>query len=146
VDDDPPPPPIDDEPPPPVTDEPPPAEPADSADTAVDRVGTTIPSEAIAEAFRRDHEIVELCTAVNDIKSAVLHALDTHDLLFADLVRSQFEVACNNLRVMLDGVRPHAVCPYCGGEGCRACRKRGWINRITYQTAPAETKRRTRRA
>jgi len=66
--------------------------------------------------------------------------------LFADLVRRQFEGACNYLRGMLDGVRPHAVCPYCGGEGCRACRSRGWVNKITYQTAPSETKRRARRA
>lgn len=144
--DDEPPPPLDDSPPPPVTDEPPPAEPADSVDTAVDRVGSAIPSEAIAEAFRRDHELVELCTAVSRLKSAVLDSLGRNDPLFADIVGSQFEAHCNNLHGMLNGARPYAVCPYCGGEGCRACRNRGWVNRITYRAAPAEMRQGARHA
>jgi len=106
-----------------------------------DRVGNPIPNDRIAEAFRRDHELVELCTQVSRLKTAVLARVEMGDSLFAHLTPSQFEVDCNNLRRALDACRPFAICPYCGGEGCKACRSTGWVNELAYKAAPGEIKR-----
>ncbi len=106
-----------------------------------DRVGTPIPNDRIAEAFRRDHELLEWCIAVGRIKAAVLQSIERQDPLYADLVGTQVQCDCDNLRRAIHYARPYAVCPYCGGEGCRGCHNRGWCNRITYKSAPRELKR-----
>lgn len=33
---------------------------------------------------------------------------------------------------------PYAVCPYCKGRGCDACKKAGWLNQSAFQAAPEE--------
>lgn len=144
------PPPVDDDPPP-STDELIPPSPAVGASPAAagdppppvetDRIGNPIPNDRIAEAFRRDHELTEWCVAVGRIKAAVLKSIERQDPLYADLVGNQVKCDCDNLRRAIHFARPYAVCPYCGGEGCKGCHGRGWCNRITYKSAPHELKR-----
>ncbi len=144
------PPPVDDDPPP-STDELLPPSPAVGVSPAAagdppppvetDRIGNPIPNDRIAEAFRRDHELTEWCVAVGRIKAAVLKSIEQQDPLYADLVGTQVQCDCDNLRRAIHFARPYAVCPYCGGEGCKVCHGRGWCNRITYKSAPHELKR-----
>lgn len=116
------------------TDEPPPA-----TSTPTDRLGNPITDARIAEAFSRDHELVELSTVAGRLKKAVLDAVDEHDPLFADIVRGQFQADITNVRRQIENARPYAICPYCGGERCRACGQRGYVNQINYSAAPPNT-------
>ena len=40
----------------------------------------------------------------------------------------------------LEESMPHAVCPYCQGAGCEACKDIGWVNKQLYSDAPKELK------
>ncbi len=135
--DDPPPSPPEPPPPPPAAPDPPPAPP----EAVTDRVGNVLTDPKIIAAFERDHELVELCTTISRVKTAVVKRMAENDPLYADITQSQFEVDCNNLRRQLTHTRPYALCPYCKGQGCRACHKRGWTNEATYNAAPREEKR-----
>ncbi|MFH1418779.1 MAG: hypothetical protein ABII12_10915 [Planctomycetota bacterium] len=121
-------------PPPTATRDPPPK-------AVTDRVGNVLTDPKIIAAFERDHEIVELCTTLSRLKTTVIKRLAEDDPLYAEIVPSQFEVDCNNVRRWLTHTRPYALCPYCKGQGCRACRTRGWTNEATYKAAPPEYKR-----
>lgn len=129
-----PPPSTEDDPPPSIEDDPPPPM------QPVDRVGVSITRDDVAEAFSRDQELVELCTAVSRIKSAVLQAAEVHDPLYGDLTASRFDADATNVRRQIEHCRPYAVCPYCHGEDdrCSGCKGRGWVNKTTYRMVPRE--------
>jgi len=114
-------------------------EPPPATSTPTDRLGNPITDARIAEAFSRDHELVELSTVAGRLKKAVLDAVDGHDPLFADIVRGQFQADITNVRRQIENARPYAICPYCGGERCRACGQRGYVNQINYSAAPPNT-------
>ena len=143
------PPPCGDEPPPcPPPDDPPPTPDDDPPPSAApvgvtDRLGRLVTHAGLAEALRRDQELVELCTALSRIKTAVLERIQRDDPLYADITSTAFEVDCNNARGALTNARPYTVCPYCGGDGCKACHRRGWVNKVTYEMAPAELRKTT---
>ncbi|MCE5230492.1 hypothetical protein LLG95_12985 [bacterium] len=132
-------------PPPPPTEPPPqfpppPRPPEEPPAGVLDRLGRSIPNDRIAEAFRREHELVALCTDVSKLKTTVLNRIDAEDTLYADITAARFEADANNLRHQIDSAKPYAVCPWCGGEGCKSCRNRGWVNNSTYDLAPRELK------
>lgn len=110
----------------------------------VDKVGHEIPlvaGDSIAEAFRRDHELVELCTAVSRIKSKVTEYFERDDPLIGDMNVNQTKADLVNAYAAIEHCRPFAVCPYCGGaggDGCQACKRRGWVNKTTWDHRPKE--------
>jgi len=107
--------------------------------TAADQLGHEITGE-IAAAFARRGEITSLMSAVTNLKSTVLRVAASNDPLFAALNVSKFQADCGNLHRALRAIRPHAVCPYCAGDGCRACLDRGWVGQFVYDAAPKEMK------
>ncbi len=120
--------------------EPIPMEPPASAEL-VDQEGNTLPDKpSIRTAFQRRNEITEMMTIVSQLKSKVLKAAEDGDMLFVSLSSSQFQANCGNLRRALRAIRPHAVCPYCKGEGCDACHGQGWVGEFVYDHAPKEMK------
>ena len=142
-----PPPSIEDDGPPAMSDNPPPAIEQDGPPPTtepVDREGRVIPTPEIAAAFDRDGIFTDLMTAVSRIKTSILAGIDSGDPLFLGINRSQFECDCNNVRNTIDHARPYAVCPYCSGGGkrgrnkCDACLGRGFVNKVTWNMAPAE--------
>ena len=106
-----------------------------------DQVGQKIPA-ALRPDFARRDEITRMMTTVSDLKTAVMKAHADKDPLFKDLNPSQWKAECENLYRTLRALRPHAVCPYCNGRGCRACLSRGWIGEFVYEAVPQETKKR----
>lgn len=54
------------------------------------------------------------------------------------VVPAQLEALMDNLAGALKEGKPYAICPFCKGAKCRACRDTGWVNRIIYDTAPKE--------
>lgn len=45
-----------------------------------------------------------------------------------------------NARRCLRFATPHAICPYCGGEKCEACKQLGWMPEGVYEAVPSEVK------
>lgn len=108
----------------------------------VDQVGNPLPrKESIRIAFQRRGEITELMTTVSRLKSHVLKVAENGDPLFAELIVSKFQADCGNLHRALRAIRPHAVCPYCNAQGCKACLNRGWVGEFTYEHAPKDMKK-----
>lgn len=46
----------------------------------------------------------------------------------------------DDLIFQLRSSKPVAVCPYCGGDGCKVCRKQGWVTKTLFENAPRELK------
>ena len=105
-----------------------------------DGLGRKVTHAGLAEAFRRDQELIDLATAISRVKTTVLAAKERDDPLFHDIMASQFEVDCGNLHRTIQSARQYTVCPYCGGDECKACKGRGWVNKMTYEMAPPEMK------
>ena len=105
-----------------------------------DGLGRKVTHAGLAEAIRRDQELIDLATAISRVKTTVLAAKERDDPLFHDIMASQFEVDCGNLHRTIQSARPYTVCPYCGGDECKACKGRGWVNKMTYEMAPPEMK------
>lgn len=139
------PPPKTPEPPPPpvVTDGLPPvvSAPEPPPPMPTDKLGTPLTTPELVEAFSQGRaELNAFCTKMSDLKIATLERINAGNPLYADITASQFEADCNNLYRWYEHAKPHAVCPYCGGDGCKACRARGWVNKITFEHAPPETR------
>ena len=101
--------------------------------------GRPIPP-AVAAAFARRWEITALMEQVSAVRLTVEKAVDAGDSLFANVALSQFQADCGNVYRALRFARPYAVCPYCAGDGCRACRSLGWVGQDVYDAAPADLK------
>jgi hypothetical protein len=138
-----PPPPVAPPPPPPAEIPPPP--PTGPPGT-FDRTGNRIPRPEIAEAFRRDGELAELAARIRELMRAVLASIAEGDPLYKDIQGNQIEADLINAYNWLNDARPWAVCPYCGGDSCKACGLQGWIGKEMYQLAPEEMKAVTRKS
>jgi len=49
-------------------------------------------------------------------------------------ITSHFKALANAIRWS----KPFTLCPYCGGKGCKACKKSGWVNKESYHASPSE--------
>lgn len=110
----------------------PPAEPLDS-------VGQVIP-EKLRPMFARRQEITGYMGELSTIKATVLKAFEDRDHLYNNLSQSRFLAAMQNARAELSCCLPFAVCGYCKGKGCRACKTEGFIDEHRYKAQPPEMK------
>lgn len=108
---------------------------------ATDRFGQPLSAE-LAELFGREPELVALCTQISKLKGQVLARIEAEDPLYRWIVPTQFAADCTNVRRQLAATKPYAICPYCGGGGCRACRDTGAINEENFKSAPEEIRER----
>jgi hypothetical protein len=117
------------------------AEPSTSDDPApaVDQLGQAVTGQ-IAEAFRRRDEIGRMMQAISQIKATVTEARKQGDPLYAALNENGLLADLRNARERLKAIRPYAICPYCAGEGCKACLGRGWVGEFAYKQAPNDLK------
>ena len=107
-----------------------------------DQVGREIKDDKLREIFGRRQEITDLMTAVSRVKTAVERAVKAKDALYAHILLSRVQAEASNLYDALKFARPHAVCPYCGGLGCRACSGVGFVGQIQFERfTPEELKR-----
>jgi hypothetical protein len=112
---------------------------APATEVTTDQIGHAVEG-AVAVAFQRRQEIQALLTTVSKVKTTVLKAIESKDLLFADLNPSRFEAECNSVYHQLKAAMPYAACPYCRAAGCKVCLGRGWVNEGVYERAPKELK------
>ena len=105
----------------------------------VDQLGHPVAGE-IAEAFRRREDITQMMQALSQIKATVTEARKRGDPLYAALNQNGLLADIRNARERLKAIRPYAVCPYCAGDGCKACLNRGWVGEFVYAQAPNDLK------
>ena len=74
------------------------------------------------------------------VKSTVTEARKRGDPLYAALNQNGLLADIRNARERLKAIRPYAVCPYCAGDGCKACLNRGWVGEFVYAQAPNDLK------
>ncbi len=107
-----------------------------------DMTGHEIPPDktAIIEAFANRTTVTKWMHQVSKIKSDIIALCKAENPLTFDMPQSALEADANNFRRVISMMLPHAVCPYCAGDGCKACHSRGWTNKRVYDAAPPEMK------
>lgn len=111
--------------------------------SAEDQTGRPIPdncdqSEKIIEAFSRRAVLTGLANQISRVKSEMLALVRDRDPLVAALPVSTFTAEMQSIYHRIKMLAPYAVCAFCGGDGCKACRGRGWVDRPTWEATPAE--------
>jgi len=112
-----------------------PAEPSDSPPT--DGRGKPVEDRKLWEAFRSEsHEeiIRQLRRAKADAKALCGTPLGAHLQLQA--VTADIDNAINAIKF----AAPYAPCPYCRADGCKVCKKTGWVGKTAFESAPPENK------
>lgn len=97
-------------------------------------------AEGIRAAFARRPEVLALIDDLRGIKHAVLASVNDRDPLYMGINSSAWQSDLTNAERLLKAILPHAVCPYCSGDGCKACGNQGWVGVYVYDQAPAEYK------
>jgi len=105
-----------------------------------DATGKIIPAKLLP-LWRRRQEIQDICTQLSKIKMTSKRAEETKDLLWAQCNHQQVQAEIERAYTAIKSTMPHAVCPYCQGEGCRACKNRGFLGDFSYHMAPKELKK-----
>ena len=130
-------------------------EPPPSTDVPVDKVGTPIPTPEMVLVFERAVELDRMLRQVNAISKAVTEA--NGDPLFCKFLPSAFQLECQHVSGAIAAAKPHAVCPFCGGDGkanekfkkyspngeqkgghCGKCHGHGWHNKVGYESIARE--------
>jgi hypothetical protein len=104
-----------------------------------DEVGVVIEHADVADAFAGRDRFAELMNRLSAIGSdlAALAASPAGRYLSAQQVKADVK----NVRDAVRFAVPHAVCPYCGGRKCDACKQAGWMGENVYKAVPADLKR-----
>ena len=99
-----------------------------------DRVGNTIPKRL--EAVFNRPGLFTMMEKQQEIASDVLSRIDSGDELFSGIRRATIEAAFIDIQNLLKAEVPHAVCDWCYGEGCKACKDKGWVGRFVWDITP----------
>lgn len=91
------------------------------------------PQSPIDEALSRDGELKDILSSIDDARKKVKAVTDTDIAAFLNVKELQSDL--KNARNEVRNARPHAECPLCGGEGCKACNDQGWMPKDHYQRA-----------
>ena len=109
-----------------------------------DGLGNPVTDKRLRPAFEIGHELGRMMRQVSSIRTflkekvvgtGIGSRLDAGDL-------RHWDTKLDDLHRFLKFARPHAVCVYCNAadKKCPACKGQGWINKISYDQAPAEKK------
>jgi len=118
----------------------PPPAPEVKPDKPVDGVGRQIP-EHLVELWNRGQEVQEMLTALSRTRVAIRKAQDTKDPLFSSVPCSAILAHLDQAYGCVQMAKPYAVCGFCQGQGCRACRQTGLLSKFYWETTvPKEHK------
>jgi hypothetical protein len=102
-----------------------------------DEEGQEIKSPKLIDLWNRRDEISLMMAAVTKIKSTVNRACDAKDPLYSHVSVNQLIADCGNVYRALRFAKPYALCPYCGGRGCKVC-KTGFVGETQYKNYTPE--------
>lgn len=95
--------------------------------------------DGIVAAMSERENFKVMMSAVSKIKKEAVE-LSKNTPAWRYLVSSQWEADCSNLRSSLRFAMPHAICPWCHGNGCETCKGLGWVSEGLWKAAPKELK------
>jgi len=101
--------------------------------------------DEIVAAFGRRDEFKQRMSAVSALKVDVAR-LAREDPVWASITPSQWEADCSNIHNALRFAMPHAICPWCDGNGCEpglGCKGRGWVHEGLWKAAPRALREKT---
>jgi len=118
----------------------PPSPPEPKPRRPVDGVGRAVP-EHLLELWNRGQEVKDMLTALSRIRVAIRKAQDTKDPLFSSVPCSAILAHLDQAYGGVQMAKPYAVCGFCQGQGCRACRQTGLLSKVYWDTTvPKEHK------
>jgi hypothetical protein len=103
-----------------------------------DKAGQVIADPKLAALYQRRGELIEMMGQISAIKAKLIHGADDRDPLYAHISLAAAQAHCENLRRTLRFATPYAVCPYCGGLGCKVCKDTGLVGETTYENYTPE--------
>lgn len=112
-----------------------PAPPVPATAIPTDRYGTEIPVE-IGGAFD-NARLADVLSCVGKARAALRRGFKEGDPAFG-AVRQDALVSLDAAYGLIAAAKPHCVCRMCQGNGCRACRERGWQTREEHDRNPKE--------
>lgn len=90
----------------------------------------------VFERAEKFNEAMSACTQLTKLCNAI-KADEVAGVLFAGKgIAAQAIKDIQNVRHALKFAKPHAICPYCKGQGCEACNYTGWVGHAVYASAP----------
>ena len=100
-----------------------------------DQLGNKLP-ERIGKIFADDGKLRDLQRQVRKLKESIIKMMDEHVGVYLIPARKAIEADCNNLASEIKFALPYAICPSCGGDGCKACMDVGWMPKAHYERLP----------
>lgn len=106
-----------------------------------DELGRRIP-EALQPLWARRDEVKALLAALSRVRVSLRNSQEVKDRL---MVEVPYTATLAHLDQAYNGVQvatPYAVCPFCQGQGCRACCQRGLLSKHRWDmTVPRDLKK-----
>lgn len=89
---------------------------------------------------RARHRLTKASSTVSTLKMTLLRDIKAADVDYTFLRAQIIDTDFQNCFRSLADARPHAICPYCSGDGCKVCGKAGWITKTLWANTPKELK------
>lgn len=116
------------------------AEPPEEEDLGTDRIGVPIEHAHVTEAFAQRKLFTSLMHRVSQLKKEFEELAMGPAGNWARHQAQMWNADVSNLHSVIRFSIPHAVCPYCGGRKCEACKNAGWMPEDVYKRVPADIK------
>tara|TARA_R110000824_G_scaffold215443_1_gene401916 strand:+ start:282 stop:1163 length:882 start_codon:yes stop_codon:yes gene_type:complete len=105
----------------------------------IDARGMIVPSHLANKWNELNEEINEMVDHANALQAFVAHLGDRMDGLGADVSITAMRADVINIVSAIQlTAKPHAICCYCGGDGCETCSNRGWLSKHMFNCVPEE--------
>lgn len=91
---------------------------------------------ALREAFLHKQDYLDAMQTCRDLQAALKKLAELSPFLHLQSANAD----ANNVKQAIKFSMPYAVCPYCKGKKCQACRQTGWVTKQVYESAPEEKK------
>jgi uncharacterized ParB-like nuclease family protein len=102
-----------------------------------DRFGNPWPESAAADVRAADI-IARHRRLLNEMKAEWIKLIEAKSPLTKRFNYPNFEKEVGYVKVRITEVMPYCVCPICGGNGCKQCEHRGWMDAKQYQISDSK--------
>jgi len=103
----------------------------------VDAIGMLVPPHLVNKWNELNEEINEMVDHANALQEFVAHLGNRMDGLGADVSITAMRADVLNIVSAIQlTAKPHAICCYCGGDGCDTCTNRGWLSKHMFNCVP----------
>lgn len=98
-----------------------------------------VEAEVVPSIVPDSGEFDRIMALMREIKSSIEELCDSKTGTY--VTKAQVLADMKNAYNALAWAKPHCVCVYCEGEGCKHCQQNGWLCKGLWASAPEEYKR-----